>query len=225
MKELVMILGMQYRERLGAIRTVPGWKAAADDQQIWLRGPVDNGGAQVALNSLPATATYFADDKGRLFPIGKQTPVLTIKELAWQKLTDFLPVSLPVSAMPGTVPATIPVRLSRTGTPQPVKALLTTFSIWKTYVKTAPMIRLQQLRMAVSESQQVIVMGAPLPAIKGETYWEYKNLLVPSGYHFDPPVLADLITSTENILLFYPEGKCIAIPLTAFNQAKRHLIA
>jgi len=220
MKESVIQIAGHYKDRLGEVRTIPGWKAASVGDMIWLKGPVENGKAQIAINSLPATATYLADEQHRLFPLGKQTPVLELKDLQWQNLEEFITVEQPVSAMPGQFPQAITVKLIRSSTPEQPTALIIPVKQWDNYLKTAPLIRIQQLQFAVTSDELVFVMGAPLPPLKGETFWRYKNILLPSGYTFDPPVIADLLTG-DGLLLFHADGQCDRIPFHAFNAVER----
>jgi hypothetical protein len=221
MKDSVILLKNKFRDRLGSIRNVPGWKAAADEGEIWLRGPVNNGPFQNALSSLPAEANYLMDDDGRLFPVGKQTPVRILKELAWQSLRDFLPLEIPVSAMPGETGIRVQLKVKRSLFEQEAYALKTTFRDWKVYVESAPAIRLQRLRFAVSGKKEVLVIGSPLPALKGQFCWRNKNLLLPAGFDFDPPVLADLLPTTSDVVLFDELGNRETIPAAAFAAADR----
>jgi hypothetical protein len=191
--------------------------------QIWLRGPAGNGKALPALESLPAAATYLMDEELRLFPRGKQTPVLVLKDLDWHTLDEFIPVTLPVSAMPGANPSPIKIKLVRTDEVRPTFALLTTVALWKSYMISAPMVRLRQLKFALSQKGEVLVIGQPLPPIKGFGYWLHKNMMIPSGYEFDPPVTADLV-SGEELTIFYPDGRSETIPSFAFNPAERYLV-
>ena len=217
----MILLKDKYKDRLGSIRHVPGWKAATDETEIWLKGPVSNGAFQNALSSLPADANYLMDDNGRLFPVGKQTPVRILKELAWQDLRDFLPLEMPVSAMPGETDVRIQLKVKRSLFEQEVYALKTSFLGWKAYVESAPAIRLQCLRFAVSENEEVLVIGTPLPVLRGQLYWRNKNLLLPAGFNFDPPVLADLLPTTSDLVLFDELGNRETIPAAAFAVAFR----
>jgi hypothetical protein len=221
MRDSVILLQAKYLDRLGSIRNVPGWKAARDGPEIWLRGPVSNGLFQTAINSLPMESCYLVDDEGRLFPAGKQTPVAILKDLAWQNLRDFLPLEMPVSAMPGEADGRVQIKLVRSNVEQDVFALKIDFKDWKTYVETAPAIRLQQLRFAVSDVKEVLVTGNPVPALKGQRYWRNRNLLLPAGFDFDPPVLADLLPASGDFILFDEQGNRETIPAVAFAAAKR----
>src|ERR1700743_1419162 len=111
MKEQVIYLRSAYKDRLGSVRHIPGWKAALDTDAIWLRGPVHDREYQKSLSSLPASARYLLDHEGRVFPVGKPTPVRMLPDLSWQNLQDVVPLELPVSAMPGHTERRIPIRL------------------------------------------------------------------------------------------------------------------
>jgi len=224
--ESVLLVTARHKEQLGAVRTVPGWKAAVDDSGIWLKGPVENGQGQLALKSLPAKATYLSDDKNRLFPEGKQTPVLELKDMEWLSLADFLPVELPVSAMPAGAPEGMAVLLSRSIDPEPAAAVMVPLQSWITYRKNAPQVRLRALQFAATDNEALIT-GIPLPSLKGKTYWQHKNILIPSGYAFEPEILGDLIaekTSADSLVLMHPDGQMEVVPSIAFSPAERNLI-
>jgi len=224
--ESVLFLAAKHKEQLGAVRTVPGWKAAIDDAGIWLKGPIDNGRSQIAIKSLPAKASYRADDKNRLFPEGKQTPVLVLENMEWLNLPDFLPVELPVSAMPAETPPAIAVRLTRTFDPEPAAALVVPIQVWTAYRKSAPQVRLRALRFAIN-NEEALITGAPLPSLKGRTYWQHKNILIPSGYTFEPLIIGELVSGKvfpDDLALMNPAGEIELIPALAFKSAERNSI-
>lgn len=220
----VILIREKYKERLGGIRQAPGWLAAVDKDRLWLKGPVNNGAFQKTLSALPSEGNYLMDEQGRLFPVGRQTPVRTLKELDWQPLREFLPLEMPVSAMPGVTEATIPLKLKRSTIEHPIYALKTTLVDWKAYAEAAPAIRLEALRFAVSEKAEVLVVGTPLPALRGSFYWSNQQLLLPAGFDFDPPVLAALMPASVHLSLFDESGNLEYIPQVAFTPADRKTI-
>jgi len=224
MMDSVILLNEKYKDRLGSIRQLPGLKATTNSSGIWLKGPGNNGVFQTALNSLPAAANYVVDDKGRLFPRGKQTPVGTLGELAWEPLADFISVEMPVSAMPGETSLKVPLNLSRSTIEREIYAIKTTLKDWRAYAETAPAVRLQQLRFAISETKEVLILGSPLPALRGKLYWLNRNFLLPAGFDFDPPLTAELLPKTTDMVLFDEQGKREAIFIAAFNSADRTVI-
>jgi len=229
MKESVLLLETKYAESLGALRNVPHWRAAAKGEQTWLRGPIDNGVFQRSLNSLPLVASYFLDAENRLFPKGKKTPVMQMEQFDWLPIAEFLPVTLPVSAMPGKIKEKVELKLSRSAKQQDPAALRTTLKEWINYAGAAPLIRLQQLRFAVSASGVVLVVGTPLPAIKAQVFWAHDNLLLPAGFDFDPPIPLNLLNAglgkdKNEMIVFDINGNREHIPVSCFNAAKRSVI-
>ncbi|MGN8072643.1 hypothetical protein [Mucilaginibacter sp. 22184] len=230
MKERVIRIAGKYKAQLGAVRLLQGWKGAEAEGLVWLRGPLQSHKSWVMLLALPAEATFTMDDQHRLFPLGKQTPVAMLPELNWQSLADFLPVELPVSALPGCIDRRhIGIRLVRSAEEREKKVLKTDLATWKAYTGNAPQIRLQPLRFAVDTLGNVLVAGNPLPSIPGCTYWRNHDLLIPSGYDFDPPILAELLHArlndgTDSLVIWEEHGGYSTVPTAAFVPAKRNII-
>ncbi|MDB5150313.1 MAG: hypothetical protein JWQ57_4333, partial [Mucilaginibacter sp.] len=81
MKELVLVLESRYVDTLGAVRDIPGLKAATDDGDIWLRGTTPAAKPDALLASLPIIQSYVLDTEDRLFPAGSLTPTGKLKPL------------------------------------------------------------------------------------------------------------------------------------------------
>ncbi len=228
-KEWILVLAHKDAATVGAVRDMPGLRAAMHGEELWLRGITIAGRAELKLQQLPALQTYMLDEQDRLFPPGKPTPIGQLPHARWQTLQEFIPVTLPVSAMPGALPAPYPIQLAPSSTPQEGDALLTELAVWKTYAEGAPLARLQPLRFAVSESNAVLVVGTPLPPVPGREYFLRGNILLPCGYDFDPPVIASLIARKLNpqgqdLLLFDMDGQWEQIPLEYFVPCTRSAI-
>lgn len=229
MKELVLVLEARYLESLGAVRGITGLKAALDEGEIWLRGIVPAAKPDVLLTSLPITHSYALDEYGRLFPAGGITPIGKLKQLNWQPIKAFMPVTMPVSAMPGVVPGEIELKLSRSAQVHEPFAILVNLEDWKNYAETAPLTRLGRLQFAVSSSGDTLVTGSPLPLLQGRAYWQNGQMLLPLGFDFDPPVIASLIADALNAgndhyLLFDSGGGYENISITNFVQATRSAV-
>lgn len=221
--ETVLVLEAKYLSNLGSVRRMPGLKAAWDMEYIWLKAP--NNGPLLA--SLPVTKHYTLKDNDLLFLPGAKTPVSRLKNLNWQDIKDFIPVSLPVAALPGIVDSAIPVKLKRSAEPRATKALLTTLSYWKAYAGTAPDSRLQYLRFAVSEEGETLVVGQPLPTLPGRAFWAQDNCLLPAGFDFDPPLFGELIREQlpeGTWQLFDTDGTRQTIFLADLQQATRSAV-
>jgi hypothetical protein len=229
MKELVLRLAEKDKHALGDVRCFPGLKAAADGGVVWVRGIPSGDKTPVELRMLPATATFFLGENDLLFPPGALTPAEKLNPLDWLPLAEFLPVTLPVSPLPGKTNARYAARLAPSGRNEEPTALLTSFSAWKQFAEKAPLVRLLPLRFARSENDDVLITGAPLPPLPGKALWQQGNLLLPCGFDFDPPVVAQLVrdatgTQHDSVVLFAADGSSQEIFGDAFVPATRSAV-
>ncbi len=198
MKEHVMVLQQSDWDALGAVCCVPGLQVATQAEEIWIRGIAAARMDDLLLRALPARHTYQLDERGYLFPMHGLTPVRKLPDLKWIPLAERIQPELPISAMPGKVHTKLAIRLVPSSQVEAGVALLTTLATWKAYANQAPQIRLESLRFAVSEWNQVLIMGTPLPAIPGREYWMRNTLLLPSGFDLELPLLAGLLANKVN---------------------------
>jgi hypothetical protein len=229
MKLSVLVLEEKYQDYIGTIRTVKGWVACRQKDQIWLKGPLNNDRNQLLISSLPVLASYELDEQNRLFPKGKLTPVDQLEGWEWEKLSDFVRVEMPVSALPARQVNPISISLVRNENSYPAYALQTSFAAWKNYVDEAPLVRLQALKFVVSSLDEVLIIGEPLPPIPGKSYWLNEDLLMPAGFNFDPPFLGQLLNQklkvqTPSYILFNEEAKQDIIPVDLFKPADRAVV-
>jgi hypothetical protein len=113
--------------------------------------------------------------------------------------------------MPGQLPEKYQVKLVPSGHEKPGEAILTTLSLWKKYADAAPEVRLKALQFAVSATDQVLILGTPLPSIPGKEYWRRDTLLLPAGFDFEIPLIFGLITKklnplNDSFILFREDG-------------------
>ena len=194
MKQFVVVLDESDAAALGPLRAQPGLQAARLDASIWLLGRIDDGGPlPVAVRRLPARQQYWLREKDLLFLPDALTPERRLPTLDWKPLAAFLPVSLPVSALPAVLTESIRIRLRPSGRAEKSAALLAAWTDWAAYAHTAPATRLRPLRFAANTRQQALVLGEPLPPLRGREYWLQGKLLLPCGFDFEYPVLAELV--------------------------------
>jgi hypothetical protein len=230
MKEMIMVLSQTDKAALGSVCCLPGLQAADDEEFIWVRGIPAQKKIDLRIRQLPGLHTYQLDADNNLFPPGGLTPVGKLKSLNWVALSSFITVELPVSALPGKINQHHVIRLVASGRSQAGNALLTDLATWKAYAEQAPLVRLQQTRFAVSEKNNVLIVGSPLPALPGREYvLQHDTLLLPCGYEFDPPVISNLVITRldplkEALLLFDTNGTWEKIPRTAFVHSTRSAI-
>lgn len=227
--ERVLVLAEAQRAALGTVRDQPGLHAAPDAAgQLWLRGLPGAGPLPLALRQLPALSSYAADAEGRLFPEGRPTPTGRLPPLAWQPLAAFIPLEIPTAALPGQRPAPIPIRLAPSAQARPGAALLTTLAALAGYAETAPAVRLAGLRFAVSGRGQALLLGTPLPPLPGQEYWASAGLLLPAGFDFEVPLVADLLAGQRaagsDVLLFFPDGQCETVAAAHLHPVTRSAV-
>lgn len=229
MKELIIVLSQADKAALGSVRCLPGLQAAEDEGFIWVRGISALGNIDLRIRQLPGLHTYTLDADNNLFPFGGLTPVAKLKPLKWVPVAEYITVKLPVSALPGKVSQQHVIKLVPSGRSQEGNVLLTDLATWKIYAETAPLVRLQQTRFAVSENNKVLIMGTPLPALPGKEYVLQETLLLPCGFEFDPPAISELVIarldpSKESLLLFDRDGTWEKVPENAFMPSTRSAI-
>lgn len=229
MKELIIVLSQADKAALGSVRCLPGLQAAEDEGFIWVRGINALENIDLRIRQLPGLHTYTLDAENNLFPHGGLTPVAKLKPLKWIPVAEYITVQLPVSALPGKVSMQHIIKLISSGRSQEGNVLLTDLATWKTYAETAPLVRLQQTRFAVSENNKVLIMGTPLPALPGREYMLQDTLLLPCGFEFDPPAISELVIarldpSKESLLLFDTDGTWEKVPKNAFMPSTRSAI-
>ncbi|TFF33485.1 hypothetical protein [Mucilaginibacter psychrotolerans] len=226
--EKILVLETKYKAALGEIRGISGLKAAEAEGLIWLRGIFELEKPDPLIAGLPALSVYMLDGDGLLFPAGKPTPVAKLPVLDWQTIKIFLPVTMPVSAIPGSIVEKLELRLGCSAVEHEPFALLCTLFDWKAYADKAPETRLRPLRFAVSAEGQVLVFGQPLPNVAGKLYWAKGQLLLPAGFDFDPPALAELLPESQGVsdafMLFNADATWDSIPLSGFQPARRSAI-
>ena len=227
MGQYILKLRKTDRDSLAAVRNHGLLWAAESTDSIWLKSQTV---PDKLLLKLPVLETFITDEQDRLFIPGTLTPIGVLPALEWNTLPVFLPVQVPVAAMPARMPGKIPVRLKVASESRPGCALLCSLMIWKQYGETAASIRLDVLSYAVSESEQVLITGHPLPALPGIEYWTPGHgLFYPCGYEPEFSVYNNLLGRKLNpdglsLVLFHPDGSFDCINKSALQKATRSSI-
>lgn len=224
MTESVIILLPAHIMELARLRTRTDMVAAWHQEQIWVKGVADN-----AFRRLPAMRTWKLDADNFLFAPGALTPDHILPELAWQSLTDFIPVSLPASGLPAFTATKHPVKLAPCTSTEESFAILTEMHMLEAYIAAAPQVRIRHLRFAASASAQVLVAGVPLPPVPGTSYTLKDRILMPAGFDFAPPAIRSLViekleAARTHYLLFHVSGHYEMIPDTSFVHVTRSAV-
>lgn len=92
MQEQILKIHIKDKNSLGTVRCLPGLQVAQEGDWIWLRGGFVGKKVNIQIQRLPVLETFLMDEKERLFPVGKVTPVGYLPALNWQSLPQFLPI-------------------------------------------------------------------------------------------------------------------------------------
>ncbi len=229
MHELIFTLNRKDKDSLGNIRCMADIKVAADEKLIWVRGLYDTGEVNKSIRQLPIHHSYYIDENNLLFSPGSLTPVAVLPQLTWLPIAEFISIKMPVAALPGKLQAPADINVVSSAADKKSSALLTTLAQWKLYAESAPAIRLEQLQFAVSQKNEVLIVGTPLPSIPGKEYWKTNNILLPCGYDFEIPMAASFISEKLNskqdgLLVFDVDGSCEKIDFAFLVAAKRSAV-
>ena len=228
MKEYLLILTSEERDALGSVRCLPNLQVA-EDGNLYLRGLDEAAMADRRVKNLPVLHSYVVDAEQRLFPLKGLTPVGKLKPLKWTAINQFINIELPISALPVKGVSKVAVRLKVSDASREGWAILTDLATWKTYAETAPAIRLGHLKFAVASNGETLIIGTPLPPIKGKEFYKENDIVLPAGYAFEVPLAAYILQQQLNadgqgLLLFSALGEWHKIPLSSFVPASRAAI-
>lgn len=229
MLTLILHIEKRYLKQLGNIRVLPNCWIAEDEEKIWLKSEIEGGVTPLAIQQLPAMRRFRVDEKGSLFPLKGLTPVGKMPTLNWLPIASFVTVDLPVAALPAQIQDTVTAKLIRSKEMEEANFLLLPWKLWQEYALATSNIRLKPLTFAVSEQGEVVVYGKPLPPLPGRLFWQTKQILLPAGWAFEYPIIAEILTSThlkkKNTLLLYQAEGLAELPAKEdFMQASRSAI-
>lgn len=178
---------------------------------------------------IPFEEKFLLGENDSLFPLGKLTPTRKLPKLNWKPIADFFEIDLPISAERGKSEDVYFIELEQSSEVREGTAFLTSFDNWKKFVETQANIRFQNLTFALSQYQEVLIIGTPLPSIQGKEYWSCQNMLLPAGYDFRFPLLAKQISNKlsdnqNNKIVFFEDGTWVKIPLNDFVKTTRSAV-
>ncbi len=177
-----------------------GAEVAEHEQTRWIRLSSSADGAQALLSKLAGQPYLQADPlattAGAAPPAtglllrrpDQQVPTASLPaDLSWQAIDQVFGFTLPTAAIgsrrqladrPG-------LRLERGGRLRSAAAISVSLSDLAAWTTTAAGIRLQPLRWLCREGQ-ALVLGDPLPPLAGTMFVAHDQVLVPSGFQWQP---------------------------------------
>jgi hypothetical protein len=205
-----------HKDFLGSIRHWSNVKIAANDTCFFIKDITAEQASSLEINSIPYKTLYTLEDN-KLFPIGSNVPIKKLPTmLLWTTMERGLPILLPAyNHNYFGIQETISVSLKATDVEQPAVAMYTPVETIANYIETAPAVRLKNLTWVIVNNTHVLLLGTPLLPIEGQTYWCYKDCLLPTGFDIEYSLLRDIINNNVNDnawALWHIDGSYSAIP-------------
>lgn len=200
----------------GSLRTRTDVRAAVLSTKAWLCGTDSSAETTALLVRIPGAVLYRVDADGRLRRGGRQLPEGTLPNAAWLPLHDLLPAQVSVVvANAGVAPVRLELVVS--SEERPVVALLLPWADLCAWVEHAPAHRFGVLQIARAQEDRVLVLGSPLPPLRGTSLWQCGPVLIPAGMALSPVAP---VTWLERVLAV-PAGDLVLVG----HEAWHHLAA
>ncbi len=231
MKKLLLLLSIKNIEYLGEFRDSQSLEIALDNELLWVRGFNESSDNLVETKKLPTESIYYLDEDNNIFLPDKLTPIDKLKKLNWQPINEFIKAEFPKSLSPAKIENvnSYSIKIIPSDKEKKSQALLTDSDLFKNYVISALEVRLAKLIFALSENNQVLIIGDILPPLQGKTYWIKDNILLPNGFDFEIPIIAKIISEKidnkkASYIVFDKESNYQKISKDFFAKVSRYAV-
>lgn len=207
------------------------WPADRDQSpdEYWLRGKSSQATDEPHLRQVPALARYHIAPDGLATPLGNRVPELRLPEpdsKRWAPLHQWWQLRAQPAALGGELTQRVPLEIVPADSEQPSAAILTDTESWQRYASTHPAHRLAPLKFAADIQGRVLVVGTPLPPIRGQHYTIRAGIALPAGCAIEPAVAPaalarSLKLSAGSIALFSRDASYQRIDAAQFTNATR----
>lgn len=197
---------------------------AFDSNWVWVKGFQEEELQKAQLLAIPSVERFY-EKEAKLYPVGTILPYCKTPELLWEAIGKAFPVKLPkLNFNYFGIQEQLKAQLIPAEVYQKEVALLCSVSALKNYIQTAPQIRLQGIKWVILNTEHVLLLGSPSLPIKGDSFWQLGNHLIPSGLTFESSIIAKAIEEKEmqaKWMLWKENNQCMEIPKTALKSLSR----
>lgn len=210
------------------LRDRPGIEVCQEDGTVWFRGSQLDDGLVRDLRSLLGCRIFLTLDDGQLVPLDETVPCGHAPRTSWSSLRNWLELSLCERRFAAPNNSRIALSLTRSSVPKEPSLMRVSLEHFSNYALTAPRIRLEQLQFAAS-ARRAVVLGKPLPPLRGEYFYLSNGVAAPVGYRWEPAldaaVLRDFFQLEEgDIAMLLPEDGCTVIKNSQIIGATRSAV-
>lgn len=215
-------------------------KVATNDEGLWVHSDtVAREDGEKFLRMLPGGLLFEDDSPLGLRPIGQTMVSRAAPKVEWSS-----PASLAALELPSPSPLAPHAELENPKADQLDRTRLTLMPAksfrepsgvickiedWLDYALRTPLFRFRHLQFAARNDGSVLIIGAPIPSLRGMGLVEKERILVPCSYDWYPSVPADTIKRLLSIepgtwLLWSRESLLESIPDEHFISSTRSSI-
>jgi hypothetical protein len=191
---------------LAQIRQWSKLKVGLEESILWVK---DFDYAQinsVEVKSIPFKTLYYSKGS-KLYLLNSQLPDRPLPSVLWTPIERALPVRLPsFNHNYFGIHEKINIQLVSSDVEAEPVAMILPIEILSTYITIAPAVRLEKIRWTILDGDNAFLLGKPLLPLPGDTYWQRKDLLLPTGFDLELSILSDVIQKRIN-----PGRDCWAI--------------
>ena len=221
------------------IRNTAGVWIAADGKYVWLHGTVDSPKEKAEqtlkqLRQIPDGRLFVFKNDESLRIVGEKLSSTRLPQLAFQRLNEVIEFELPPTRMPGRISSRVSLSLVRSATIklskyQQPSAIFGNFNDWHQWVEQSNNLRLKPLQFACDKQHRVLIVGNPLPSIRGQQFCKFGNVYVPAGWCWNPGVSIELLNkivgaTNETQVWALQDNSWLCIPTVQFVAASRSAV-
>jgi hypothetical protein len=212
----------------GRLRLRPDVTVCAAEDGVWIRGPVLDPELSRLLRGMPGAERFHVDPHGRLTRSGRRLPTGKLPAGPWLAIASYLQPRAQAAHRAPAGSRRAGLALVRAAGEVDAGAVLVSLADWSAWALGAPEIRLKPLRFAVA-GDDALVVGQPVPPVRGERLLDRDGVLVPCGWDWSPPadpseVRALAGAATGGLVLLGRGGHLDVIEGSAFVRASRSAV-
>ncbi|MFM2387302.1 MAG: hypothetical protein RL660_2059 [Bacteroidota bacterium] len=182
-----------HKDFLSSIRHWPNLKMATESGYIFIKGFTATQIESATLKSIPFSTIYEIKDN-LLFRKGDLLPSKKMGALLWSPLERGLSITLDqFNHNFFGIQDTIEIKLAPSSIEHKAAFILIDKVQAENYIVNASAIRLKNKSWVLVNDNKVLIAGAPHLPVNGQAYWQSDKFILPVGYDFEFPILAEII--------------------------------
>ncbi len=187
------------KDTLANIRTWTNLKIGIVEESIWVKGFDFAQINSVEVKSI-ADKTIYYEKNNKLHLYKSLLPDRNIPNSLWTSIDRVLSVKLrSFNHNYFGIQESINIKLIVSNSERNSNVIITSAYELNQYIQSASSIRLEKLKWTILNNDKVLIIGSPLLPIKGDSYYQLNNHIIPSGYEFEFEFLASNYNTLLNI--------------------------